>query len=268
MRALARHIADHPLLNRIIIALIVINAVILGLETYPGIMASIGPWLVLADHIILAVFVAELAVRLLAHGMAFWRDPWNVFDFAIVGVSLLPANEAYSVLRALRVLRVLRLISAFASLRRVVQGLFAAIPGIASIGAIMVIIFYVFAVMATKLFGASHAEWFGTLSASLFSLFQIMTLEGWADMVRDIMAVHPWAWIFFFIYIIASTFTVLNLFIAVIVEAMSRQATATTTAATTAAVQALDAEQDADFKAVQAELRAIRQLLEKREKQG
>jgi voltage-gated sodium channel len=262
MRALARHITDHPLVNRIIIALIVINAVILGLETYPAIMASVGPWLVLADHVILAIFVAELALRLVAHGTAFWRDPWNVFDAFIVGISLVPTNEAYSVLRALRVLRVLRLISAFANLRRVVQGLFAAIPGIASIGAIMVIIFYVFAVMATKLFGASHGEWFGTLSASLFSLFQIMTLEGWADMVRDIMLVHPWAWTFFFVYIIASTFTVLNLFIAVIVEAMSRQATATTAAA----VQALDAEQDADFKAMQAELRAIRQLLESRQK--
>jgi voltage-gated sodium channel len=162
-------------------------------------------------------------MRIAAYGLNFFKDPWNLFDFAIVSVSLVPAQEGFSVLRALRVLRVLRLISAFPRLRSVVQGLVGAIPGIASIALIMILIFYVFAVMATKLYGAVYPEWFGTLGNSFFTLFQIMTLEGWADMVRQILTTHPNAWIFFVIYILAATFTVLNLFIAVIVEAMQNE---------------------------------------------
>lgn len=203
--------------------LIVLNAVLLGLETYQPIMQAYGSWLKLADKTILAVFVVELLGRMYAYGRGFWRDGWNVFDFMVVAVALAPANESFAVLRALRVLRVLRLISIFPSMRRVVEGLFAAVPGIASIGAIMLVIFYVFAVMATKLFAADFPHWFGTLHVSLFTLFQIMTLEGWAEIVREIKAVYPWAWVFFLVYIMFSTFTVLNLFIAVIVDGMNRQ---------------------------------------------
>jgi voltage-gated sodium channel len=204
-------------------ALIIVNAAILGMETYPAIMAEHGPTLKAIDKTILWVFVLELILRIGAHGVRFFRDPWSLFDLAVVAIAFAPANEAFAVLRAARVLRVLRLISAFPRLRRVVEGLMAAIPGIGSIGAILVIVFYVFAVMATKLFGAAYPQWFGTLHASFFSLFQIMTLEGWADMVREIMTTHPYAWIFFVVYILAATFTVLNLFVAVIVDAMQRQ---------------------------------------------
>ncbi len=206
-----------------IVGLIVINAAILGLETYPSVTAKYGAALKTADTVILWIFLAELTMRLIGAGRGFFRDPWNIFDTAVVAVAFMPANEAFAVLRALRVLRVLRLISMFPRLRRVVEGLIGALPGIGSIGAILLILFYVFAVMASKLFGAAHPQWFGTLQDSMFSLFQIMTLEGWADMVREVMTTHPPAWIFFITYILASTFTVLNLFIAVIVDAMQRQ---------------------------------------------
>ncbi|NWG70143.1 MAG: ion transporter [Parvularculaceae bacterium] len=218
-----RSLVEAPWFTRFVMALIIVNAVILGLETYPAVMARYGGALKALDHAILWVFVAELALRLAAHGGRFFRDPWSLFDLAVVAVAFLPANEAFAVLRAARVLRVLRLISIFPRLRRVIEGLIASIPGIASIGAILVIVFYVFAVMATKLFGEAWPEWFGSLHDSLFSLFQIMTLEGWADMVREIMTTHPFAWIFFVVYILTATFTVLNLFIAVIVDAMQRQ---------------------------------------------
>lgn len=200
-----------------------VNAAILGLETYPSITAEYGPALKVADKAILWIFVVELAIRLGGAGRGFFRDPWNIFDTAVVAVAFVPANEAFAVLRALRVLRVLRLISIFPRLRRVVEGLARALPGIGSIGAILTILFYVFAVMASKLFGAAYPQWFGTLQDAMFSLFQIMTLEGWADMVREVMTTYPLAWIFFITYIPASTFTVLNLFIAVIVDAMQRQ---------------------------------------------
>lgn len=210
--------------TRTIVALILVNAAILGLETFPAIMAAYGPALVFADHLILAVFVVELALRLFAHGRAFFRDPWSLFDTAVVAIALVPASEAFSVLRAMRVLRVLRLVSAFPQLRRVIQGLLAAIPGLGSIAAIMAIVLYIFAVMAAKLFGEQYPQWFGGLDASLFTLFQIMTLEGWADIVREIQETHPYAWTFFIVYILISTFAVLNLFIAVIVDAMQKSA--------------------------------------------
>lgn len=214
---------EAPWFTRSIMVLIVINAVILGMETYPGIMAHYGESLEAIDHIILWIFVIELGLRLLAHGLRFFRDPWGIFDMAVVAIAFMPANEAFGVLRAVRVLRVLRLISIFPRLRRVLGGLVVAIPGIGSIGAILAIIFYVFAVMSTKLFGASNPELFGSLETSMFSLFQIMTLEGWGDMVRDVAQKHPFAKLYFVIYILIATFTVLNLFIAVIVDAMQRE---------------------------------------------
>jgi len=218
-----KSLVEARLFTRVIMALIVVNAIVLGLETYPGMMERHGGLLKGLDRAILIVFVAEIALRLVAARWRFFRDPWSLFDLFVVAIAFMPANEAFSVLRAARVLRVLRLVSAFPRLRRVVEGLIASIPGIASIGAIMVIVFYVFAVMATKLFGSDYPQWFGSLHDSLFSLFQIMTLEGWADMVREIMTTHPFAWVFFVAYILAATFTVLNLFIAVIVDAIQRQ---------------------------------------------
>jgi voltage-gated sodium channel len=223
LRQSVRRLVEAPRFTNIIIALIVFNAAILGLETYPTIMASHGDLLRILDHILLWIFVMELGLRLFALGGQFFKDPWCVFDFIVISLALVPAQESLSVLRAVRVLRVLRLISAFPRLRNVVQGLISAIPGIGAIGAILLIVFYVFAVMATKLFGASFPDWFGSLQNSLFSLFQIMTLEGWPDIVREVKATYPFAWIFFICYILVATFTVLNLFIAVVVEAMQRQ---------------------------------------------
>lgn len=218
-----RLLVESARFQRLVIALIIINAITLGLETYPHIMAAVGPQLILLDHTILWFFVVELLMRLWVYRLRFFKDAWNIFDALVIVIALIPAQEAFSVLRALRVLRILRLITAVPRLRRVVQGLISAIPGIGSIALVMLLIFYVFAVMSVKLFGAAHPEWFGTLGNAFFTLFQIMTLEGWADMVRTIMETMPAAWVFFVIYILVATFTVLNLFIAVIVEAMQSE---------------------------------------------
>ncbi|MDQ5946556.1 MAG: voltage-gated sodium channel, partial [Pseudomonadota bacterium] len=132
-----------------------------------------------------------------------------------------------AVLRALRVLRVLRLITLVPSMKRVVSGLLSALPGLGSVAAIIGLIFYVAAVIATKLFAADFPEWFGSLGASAFTLFQVMTLESWAmGIVRPVMEVYPAAWIFFLVFILASTFTLLNLFIAVIVNAIQSEGSA------------------------------------------
>jgi len=207
-----------------IIAIIVLNAVTLGLETSPALMREIGSLLLLIDRTILGIFVVELALRLYAHGPKFFRDPWSLFDFAIVAISLMPASGNLSVLRSLRILRALRLISVVPSLRRVIGGLIAALPGMGSIVVLMALVFYVFAVMATKLFGAAFPEWFGTLGASLYTLFQIMTLESWSmGIVRPVMEVYPYSWLFFVPFILCTAFTVLNLFIGIIVSAMQEE---------------------------------------------
>jgi voltage-gated sodium channel len=208
----------------VIIGLILINAVTLGLETSPTVMAAAGGLLNALDRIILAVFVFELLARFAVYRLAFFRDPWRIFDLLVVGVALIPATGSLSVLRALRILRVLRLISIVPSLRRVVTGFITALPGMGSIMLLLGLVFYVFAVMATKLYGASFPDRFGDIGASLYTLFQIMTLEGWSDgVVRPVMEVYPTAWLFFIPFIIATSFTVLNLFIGVIVSAMEAE---------------------------------------------
>lgn len=207
--------------QRFIIGLIVINAVLMGLETSPALMAQYGNTLLAFDRAILVVFVLEIALRLYVHRAAFFRDPWSLFDFAVVGIALIPASGPFAVLRALRVLRVLRMLTMVPSMRRVVGALLSAIPGLSSIALVLLLVFYVFAVIATHLFGVDFPDWFGHLGRSLYTLFQIMTLESWSmGIARPVMEVAPFAWIFFIIFILFATFTMLNLFIAIIVNAM------------------------------------------------
>jgi len=212
---------ENTLVQRLIITLILINAIILGLETSTDIMNQIGPLLVAIDTVILAVFVGEIAIRLYIYGTDFWKDPWSLFDFSVVAIALMPATRPLAVLRALRVLRVLRLLTMVPSMRRVVGALLAAIPGLGSIALVLLIVYYVFAVIATNLFATDFPQWFGTLGRSLYTLFQIMTLESWSmGISRPVMEEFPYAWAFFIPFILVATFTMLNLFIAIIVNAM------------------------------------------------
>ncbi len=224
MTAWLERIVDNPRTEHVITALILINAVILGLETSAAAMASYGGLLKALDQAILAVFVVEIGARIIVHRAAFFRDPWSLFDFIVVGIALVPSTGAFSVLRALRVLRVLRLITTVPSLQRVVGGLITALPGMGSVVVLLSLIFYVFAVMATKLFGEAFPDWFGTIGASAYSLFQIMTLESWSmGIVRPVMREFPYAWAFFVPFIIVTTFAVLNLFIGIVVNAMQAE---------------------------------------------
>jgi voltage-gated sodium channel len=208
-------------IQRIIMTLILINAVTLGLETSGTLMARYGGILHLIDRVVLGVFVLEMLVKLYAQGLHFFRRSWNVFDFTVIAIALIPASGPLAVLRALRVLRVLRLISVSPRLRFVVEALLKALPGIASIAGLMLLLFYVAAVISTGLFGARFPEWFGSLGASMYTLFQIMTLESWSmGIVRPVMDVYPYAWLFFIPFILVATFTMLNLFIGIIVDTM------------------------------------------------
>ena len=223
MRAHARALVEQKGFQRLVIVLIVFNAITLGLETSARLMASYGDVLHVLDRATLAVFVAELLLRIYGYGWRFFTDPWSVFDLLVIGVALVPAAGPLSVLRALRILRALRLISAVPSMRRVVSGLLAAVPGMASVASLLALVIFVAGVMATKLFGAIAPVYFGDLGTTLFTLFQIMTGEAWPDIAREVMAAAPLAWIFFVIYILVSSFAVLNLFIAVVVSGMEDQ---------------------------------------------
>jgi len=223
LRDRVRAFIEHPRFDTSIILVIVLNAITLGLETSPAIVERYGSALHAFDRIALGIFVVELLMRMFVYRSRFFHDPWRVFDFIIVGIALMPATGAFSVLRALRVLRILRLVSMVPSMRGVVSALLTALPGMGSIIGLMGIILYVSAVMATKLFGGIAPEFFGTLGASGFTLFQVMTVEGWPDIARQVMAQAPFAWIFFVAYLLVATFMVLNLFIAVVVNAMQSQ---------------------------------------------
>lgn len=231
-----RTLVEHPLFERAIIIVICLNAATLGLETSPTAMAAAGPLILALDKIALGIFVVELAMKLFVYRRDFFRNGWNLFDLAVVSIALLPSEGGLSVLRALRILRALRLISGIASMRKVVHGLLKAIPGMGSIIALLALVFYICAVIATKLFKDAFPQWFGDLGASAYSLFQIMTLESWSmGIVRPVMESYPYAWIFFVTFILLTSFTVLNLFIAVIVTAMQSQHEADVREAETAA---------------------------------
>ena len=255
----------HPRVQGVIIALILINAVLLGLETWPVAMAVAGGPILALDEAILSVFVLEIALRLYVHRGAFWRDPWSLFDFVVVAIALVPATGPLAVLRALRVLRVLRLLTLVPSMRRVVGALLGAIPGLLSIGLLLAIVYYVFAVIATNLFAAAYPEWFGHLGRSLYTLFQIMTLESWSmGIARPVMEGFPYAWAFFVPFILVATFTMLNLFIAIIVNAMqsySETEHRVTVAAVAQVSEKLEADLHGEVQALREDIRELKALL-------
>ena len=216
-----RRIVESRTFSSLITVVIMINAITLGLETSPRAMSVAGPLLLAIDTAALWIFTVEIGLKLWLYRTRFVRDGWNIFDFAIVTAAWLPAAGPLSVLRALRIMRVLRLVSVVPQMRTVVGALFKALPGMGSILAVLILVFYVAAVMASKLFGEHFPDWFGSIGASMYSLFQIMTLESWSmGVVRPVMEQHPGAWLFFLPFIVVTTFTVLNLFIALIVNSM------------------------------------------------
>lgn len=221
MRARVQHLVETTLFSKFIIGVILINALTLGLETAPELMGGWLPILKTLDKLFLGIFVIELALKLYAYRLRFFTVGWNIFDFIIVLISLLPFIQALSVLRSLRILRVLRLVSMVPQFRKVTQAFFDSLSGLLAIASILLLLFYIGAVMATKLFGTAFPEWFGTIGNSLFSLFQIMTLESWSmGIVRPVMEIYPYAWLFFVPFILITTFATLNLLIGVIVNSM------------------------------------------------
>lgn len=250
LRDRVRAVVDGKRFQRAVIAVIVVNAITLGCETSATLVASYGDLFDALDRTALAFFVVELAARLYAHRLRFFRDPWNWFDLVVVGVAVLPAAGPLSVVRAVRILRALRLVAMVPSMRRVVAALVRSIPGLLSLSGLLVLMLYVGSVVAINLFRDSGDPRFGDLGSTVLTLFQITTGDGWSDVMRDLMATQPLAWIFFLVYLLVGTFTMLNLFIAVVCSAMESEAAA---APSTPDDRLLD-----EIRALREEVRALR----------
>ncbi len=221
VRAKLRDFVEQAVVRNTILALVILNAALLGLSTSPWVMDRFGSLVYVLDRVILAIFVVEILAKLFAYGRAFFKEGWNIFDLFVVSLGLLPQSSGLSALRALRVIRALRILSAVPQMRAVVQALFDALPGMGAVIIMLSIVFYVFAVMATIMFGGDFPDWFGSVGESLYSLFQIMTLESWSmGIVRPVMEVYPYAWAFFVPFIAMTAFSVLNLFIGLLVNTM------------------------------------------------
>lgn len=216
-------IESRPVQNAII-AVIIFNAITLGLDTFEYIKQNAGGLMLNIERVILTIFVVEILLKLYAFGFRFFRNGWNVFDFIIVGIALVPASGPFAILRALRILRILRLLTKIDRLRHIVESLMRAIPSIGWIALLLGMVFYIFAVMGTELFGKSFPETFGHIGRSMFTLFQVMTLESWSmGIARPVMEAYPYAWLYFVTFILITAFTVLNLFIGIIVSTMQEK---------------------------------------------
>ena len=264
-------IVDSRIFQWAIIGLIFINAGILALDALPDSRWSNHQVLLRLDDAILWVFVSELILRFLAHGRRFFADSWSIFDLLVVGISFLPLAGGFAALRAFRVFRILRLVSAFPKLRRVVAGLLGAIPGIGSVALLMVLIVFVASILATNLFGAHVPHYFGDLWTSMYTLFKVMTMEGWPEISDATMAIYPWAWVFFVTYILVATLTLMNFFVAIVVnsmeeEALKDKATISMQDQLLEEIQSLRGEIDVFREQQKKELDDIEKLLEKADK--
>lgn len=225
MQQLCQRVAESRLFQFLVIAAIVFAGVIAGLETSADLMAQCGSLLHLLDRVILGIFIAEIAIRLGALGSRwreFFRDPWHIFDVAIVIVLLLPTGGAFAaVLRMARILRVLRLVSVLPQLQLLVNAFLKSIPSLFYVGLLLGLHFYIYAVLGTHFFKATDAARFGSLPETMLTLFKVVTLEGWVEIMELSRQAHPvGAAIYFVTFIMLGTMIMLNLLIGVVVHGM------------------------------------------------
>jgi voltage-gated sodium channel len=206
-----------------ILVLIFANGVILALDAIPAVRPETQELLQRLDRIIIWVFIVEIALRIVANGRAFFRDGWSIFDFVVVAISAPGTVTGMSALRILRALRLLRVLSGVSQLRRVGEALVAAVPGISWVMVLLLLINVVAAIIGTNLFGEEVPEYFGDLYTSMYTLFTVMTLENWPDVSEAVLTPYPMGWIFFVLFILVATFTIMNLFVGVIVAVMDRE---------------------------------------------
>lgn len=222
LRERLRRIIDSPAFSNLVVAVIVINAIDLGLQTWHDAVVVTGGILLYVDEVCIAIFVVELSMRGYVRRWRFFQNGWNIFDSIIVGIALLPGADAFSVLRAFRVLRIFRLLSQVSSMRLVSESAISAMPALGSTFLVLALVYYVFAIICTSIFGSAFPQWFGNIGESLYSLFQIMTLESWSmGIVRPVREVFPYAWLVFIPFIMLTAFIILNIVVAIMVDSVN-----------------------------------------------
>jgi voltage-gated sodium channel len=231
-------VVDSLLFRFFILGVILVAAIIVGIETYPTFYQKHHSLLHTVDRIILYIFANEITLKIVAHGKRPWdffKDPWNVFDFIIVGICFIPGIDTHyvAVLRLARILRVFRVISIFPKLQLLVNALLKSIPSMGYVIVLLALIFYIYAVMGTFLFGIKDPVHFGNLHVSMITLFKVLTLEGWTDIMNiqfygtnDPMAEYTskpisYASVIYFVsFILLGAMIIMNLFIGVIMNSM------------------------------------------------
>ncbi len=218
----ARAIADSPRFQNVVLGVIVLTAVLVGLETSETLTARHGDLFHWLDVAVQTIFVVEIAIRLLAcwpRLFAFFRDGWNVFDFAVVVASLLPQAGAFAmVARLARLMRVTRLVSVFPELRLIIGTMLRSIPSMGHVVMLLGLLLYVYGILGFHLFREQDPAHWGTLGAALLTLFQMLTLEGWVEIQEAVLGAYPWAWLYFGSFVFVAVFVVVNLFIAVVIN--------------------------------------------------
>lgn len=256
LRKRCAQISEHPYFMNTIIGFIIINAVLVGLETYPFFDENYSAWLDIANQALLWIFTVEIIIRLIGSRSlgAFFKDPWSLFDFMIVASGhILVGSHFVTVLRILRVLRVLRAISIIPSLKLMVNALLKTIPSMGTVLLLLGIFFYIYAVIGTMLYQSVAPEYFGSLHASLLTLFQVVTLESWASgVMRPMLAQDPTSWWYFVSFIMIGSFVIINLLVGVIVNNVEEAHREDTPSPT-----------DLKLAEMQKEMQEIKQLLEK-----
>lgn len=204
-----------------ILGVILFNSMLFGLQTSQSMMQKCGTTMQHLDQLCLWIFVGELALKMLAYGVRFLRDPWNVFDFLIVAVSFAPDMGMFSSLRLFRVLRVFKLVSGMRHMRIIISAILRSLPGVSWAGMLLLLVYYVYGIIGTNIFGAAFPDWFGNLGKSVYSLFQVMTLESWSmGIARPVIAQFPYAWVFFVSYILLSSFIVMNIVVGIVLNSI------------------------------------------------
>ena len=222
MKSTIHRFVNAPFFEYLVIALILLNGVILGLETSPNIVRQYGLLLDIGNHAILGMFILEAILKMIALApqvSRYFKDGWNLFDFSVIVFSLAPSTGEFAMIaRLARLLRVVRLVSTIQELRLIVSTLVRSIPSMGHVMILMSLIFYIYAITGYQLFHAHDPEHWRTLGIALLSLFRIVTLEDWTDIMYTAMEYHPMAWLYFVSFVVVGTFVVVNLFIAVVLN--------------------------------------------------
>lgn len=233
-------LVEHKIFNNVILIIIIINSIVIGLQTSAAIEAKIGFVLGIVDMVCLVIFTIEIVLKLLAYGLRFFLDGWNIFDFIIVllsfltGLSFLSSFRAFRIFRVLRTLkaarglkalkglRTLRMITWMDDLKLIIAAIGRSVPGIMWSGILLLLIYYMFSIMGVSLFGAKFPDWFGNIGKSMYTLFQVMTLESWSmGISRPVMEEFSWAWAYFVPFVLISSFVMMNVIVGIVVNAIS-----------------------------------------------